>query len=243
MEEIVTVNGQEYKLNTIIKLTQAQRNDVIRQLSTQTVKCSSCGDNNSSRISTLATGCPPSAIKTGTLKTFQCVASGGNGTYNYTLTIGSTVYNSPVGTGASWNQSHTFNTAGTITPVSLRVVDTCTGTTLFATDSCPSGIIVQNSAVNVINVTGCPSSIVIGATCTLSATCTDQFGGAISCVTTWTSLNPTIAIVNSSTGVVTGVSTGTANIYATSGGVNSPNKSVTVSTIPCTTPTCSFTIA
>lgn len=238
MEEIVTVNGQQYRLEASALLTQAQRIDVIRQLSTQTIGCSSCGQNN---ISTLATGCPTSAIKTGTTKTFQCTASGGNGTYNYTLTIGTVVYNSPVGHGASWNQAHTFNTVGTITPVSLRVVDTCTGTTLSCTDSCPSGIIVQDPTVNTITLTGCTSSIVVGATCTLTATCTDQFGAAIACgTTTWLSSNTLVATVPN--GVVTGISAGTANITATAGGKTSAPKTVTVTAVPCTTPTCSFTI-
>lgn len=241
MEEIITVNNQQYKLEISAPLTQAQRTEVMRQLSTQTVGCSSCGSHNNSQISTLATGCPTTAIKTGTVKTFQCAASGGNGAYTYALTVGTAKYSSPTGTGASWNQSHTFNTVGTITPVSLRVVDTCTGSLLFATDSCPSGIIVQDPAVNVVTITGCASSIVVNATCTLSATCTDQFGGAIACGTiTWTSSNTLVATV--SNGVVTGKSAGTSTITATAGG-KSATKVVTVTAAACTTPTCSFTIS
>jgi len=239
MEEIIIVNGIEYRMESTTPLTQIQKNNVIKQLSTQTVGCSSCGDNN---ISTLATGCPTAAIKTGTVKTFQCTASGGNGTYNYTLTIGTVVYNSPFGHGASWNQAHTFNTVGTITPVSLKVVDTCTGTTLFATDSCPSGIIVQNPAVDVVTLTGCPTSIVVGATCTLTATCIDQFSAPISCETiTWLSSNTLIATVIN--GIVTGVAPGIANITVTAGGRTSAPKAVTVTAVPCTTPICGFTIS
>jgi len=239
MEEIVTVNGQQYILNTPTTLTQAQRNEVIRQLSTQTVGCSSCGDNN---ISTLATGCPTTVIPAKTTKTFNCTASGGTGAYTYTLTIGTAIYTSATGIGGSWSQSHTFDTVGTITPVSLKVVDTCTGTTLSCTDSCPSGIIVQDPEIASVTLSGCTSSIQIGATCTLSATCKDQFGASILCqAPTWFSTEPLIATVLN--GVVTGKSAGTTRISATSGGIPSNSVTVTVTAIPCTLPTCSFTIS
>jgi len=238
MDEMITVSGQQYILTSATVLTQEHKNEIIRQLSE--AGCQSCG--NKSNISTLATGCPAAPIPLGTTKTFQCIASGGTGLYTYTLTIGTAVYTSPV-IGNSWNQAHTFNTAGTITPVSLKVVDTCTGTTLSATDSCPSGITVQVRALATITLSGCASpltTVAPGNTCQLTASCLDQFGAAFTCPAfTWTSSNPAVATVNA-TGLVTGISTGTATITATSG-TKAGTKIVTVQTT-CVTPTCSMTV-
>ncbi len=230
MEEIINIDGQQYKLESITPLTQEQKNKVISQLS-----------GSSTNISKLASNCPPSPIPTGTTKTFNCTASAGTGSYTYTLTIGSTVYTSgatPIGN--SWSKSHTFNTPGTITPIHLKVVDTCTGTTLYAEDSCPSGIVVQTPTLSTITLSGCASTIEINATCQLTASCLDQFGASISCGTiSWSSSNPAVVTV-SSTGLVTGVSNGTVTITATSGTITG-TKSVTVQT-SCTTPGCGFTI-
>ena len=236
MEEIINIDGQQYKLESTTPLTQEQRTEVIKQLSK--TGCTSRGTQTN--ISTLASNCPQTPIPLGTTKTFNCTASAGTGSYTYTLTIGSTVYTSSTGIGNSWSQSHTFNTAGTITPIHLRVVDTCTGTTLYAEDSCPSGIVVQTRTLATITLSGCESSIGIGATCQLNASCLDQFGTAFTCPSfTWTSSNTAIATVNS-TGLVTGIANGTVTITATSGTI-SGTKSVTVQT-SCTTPGCGFTV-
>lgn len=236
MEEIIDIDGEQYKLEYITPLTQEQKNEVIRQLSETNFSLY----NNKNNITTLASNCPSSPIPVGTTKTFNCTASAGNGSYTYTLTIGSTVYTSSTGIGNSWSQSHTFNTPGTITPISLRVVDTCTGTTLFATDSCPSGITVQARTLATITLSGCASAIEIGATCQLTSSCLDQFGASFTCPSfTWSSSNTNIATVNSN-GLVTGVSNGTVTITATSGTITG-TKSVTVQT-SCTTPECGFTI-
>ena len=238
MDEIITVNGDQYKLESIAPLTQEQKNEVIKQLSK--TGCTSCGNKNN--ISTLASNCPQTPIPLGTTKTFNCTASAGTGSYTYTLTIGSIVYTSSTGIGNSWSQPHTFNIAGTITPIRLRVVDTCTGTTLYAEDSCPSGITVQARALATITLSGCESSIGIGATCQLNASCLDQFGSTFTCPSfTWTSSNTAVATVNSSTGLVTGIANGTVTITATSG-IISDTIPVTVQT-SCTTPGCGFTIA
>jgi len=231
MEEIIVIDGEQYKLESITPLTQEQKNEVITQLS-----------GMSNNISKLASNCPSSPIPTGTTKTFNCTASAGTGSYTYTLTIGSAVYTSgatPIGN--SWSKSHTFNTPGTITPIRLRVVDTCTGTTLYAEDSCSSGIVVQDRTLITITLSDCESAIETGTTCQLTASCLDQFGASISCGTiSWSSSNPAVATVNSSTGLVTGVSNGTAIITATSGTITG-TKSVTVQT-SCTVPGCGFTI-
>lgn len=238
MEEIIDINGQQYKLESITPLTQEQRNEVIRQLS----KTNFSSHNNKNNISTLASNCPSSPIPVGTTKTFNCTASAGNGSYIYTLTIGTDVYTSgATGIGNSWSKSHTFNTPGTITPIHLKVVDTCTGTTLYAEDSCASGIIVQTRTLATITLSGCASAIGIGTTCQLTASCLDQFGAAFTCPSfTWTSSDTNIATVNS-TGLITGIANGTITITATLGTITG-TKSITVQT-SCTTPGCGFTIA
>ena len=170
MEEIINIDGQQYKLESTTPLTQEQRTEVIKQLSK--TGCTSRGTQTN--ISTLASNCPQTPIPLGTTKTFNCTASAGTGSYTYTLTIGSTVYTSgatPIGN--SWSQPHTFNTAGTITPISLKVVDTCPGTTVFGTDLCSSGIVVQARALATITLSGCESAIGTDATCQLNASCLD----------------------------------------------------------------------
>jgi len=59
-----------------------------------------------------------------------------------------------------------------------------------------------------------------GATATLIAVPRDSVGNAVSAAVTWTSLNPNVATVNASTGVVTAVGSGQATIAATSEGKN-----------------------
>ena len=236
MEEIITVNGQQFNLESSVSLTEEQRNEVIKQLG---------------KISTIgtSTNCPNTSIKTGTSKEFQSTASGGNGSYNYELTIGSTVYNSPIGSGATWNQIHTFNTAGTITPVSLKVVDTCTGTTLYDTSTCALGITVENPILNTVQINdpnNCSSTIgtvTPNDKCQLSATCYNQFGELMTCPTLfWSSDNTTVASVNLYSGLVTGKLAGTATIKALAESIIYGTKVVTVVT-SCTQPSCGFTIA
>ena len=77
------------------------------------------------------------------------------------------------------------------------------------------------------------TSVIQGSTTTLSATAYDnastEFPDAI---ITWTSLDPSVAVVDATTGVVTGVAAGTARIYCTAQygnrTVTSSNFSVTV---------------
>ncbi len=234
MEELISVNGKDYIINTSFPLTNEQRNEVILKLQlTQS-------QHNHSVISIGIPTCTTSPIKKGTTKDIPCTATSTNTSPNFTYTLSVNgvalpSYNSGVTTSPN---SHTFtavpfNTAGTI-PVLLTVSDGCVGGT---SDTALCNVTVEDPIVNSVTLTGCPSSIQVGATCTLSATCTDQFGGAIACgTTTWTSSNTLVATILN--GVVTGVSAGTSTITATAGG-----KSVTkVVTVTCTSPICSFTI-
>ncbi len=249
MEEIITINDQQYKINTPTILTQAQRTEVIAKLS-KTIGCTSCEGNNSSRISTLTASCPTSPIKRTSTKDIPCTidnASSLTPGYVYKLYTYDLLYATYPTSGTTTLTSYTFanvpfNTAGTSVPVKLEVTDSCTGNTI---GSCNCNLVIEDPVVNNVTVdyvSPCTGSIIIGSTCTLSTTCKDQFDTAISCGTpTWTSRDTTIATV-SSTGVVTGVSIGTARIYATVSGINSSDKNVDVTAVPCTLPTCSFTI-
>lgn len=234
MEEFISANGRDYIINTSLPLTNEQRNEVILQLQlTQS-------QYNHSVISLGTPTCTTNPIKRGTTKDIPCTASSTNPNPNFTYTLSVNgvalpSYNSGVTTSPN---SHTFtavpfNTAGSI-PVLLSVSDGCVGGT---SDTALCNVTVEDPIVNTVTLTGCTTSIQVGATCTLSATCTDQFGGSISCGTpAWTSSNTLVATV--SNGVVTGISAGTSTITATIGG-----KSATkVVTVACSSPVCSFII-
>ena len=246
MEEIVTVNGQQYILKSSTPLTQAQRIDVIRQLSIQTTGCSSCGDNNSSKISTLAT-CP--AVNVGATKTLTATdATKGIAPYTYDWLI--TKPDATTDTRTGQTPTYQFSVLGDYT-VKLTVTDSCTGTKIPFTDTC-----TFTSQIKAAIITGCATKC-SGATCALKYTetclftigCTTDNDGNIACPTpiTWSSTDTTVATVSNGptppAGTVTALSkTGSTTITATSGGKTSNLITVNVSATECITPTCSFTI-
>ncbi|MDQ8164589.1 MAG: Ig-like domain-containing protein [Gemmatimonadota bacterium] len=71
-----------------------------------------------------------------------------------------------------------------------------------------------------MSITGNATSVAVGATVTLGATATNASGGSVATTFTWTSANPMVALVGSSTGVVTGVAVGSTTITASAGGQN-----------------------
>jgi alpha-tubulin suppressor-like RCC1 family protein len=75
----------------------------------------------------------------------------------------------------------------------------------------------QTGAVNAVAVTPVRASVSVGSTLSLTADVRDATGNPIDSTVTWASLNPSVATV-SANGVVTGVSPGSADIAATSGG-------------------------
>ncbi len=234
MEEIITVNGQQYVIELSAPMNQAQRNEVITQLGGT---CSTCGSN---QVATLATGCPASAIPVGTVKTFTCNATG-IGPFIFQLTINSVVVHTSLAVASPYSIPNvTFNTVGTYA-VSLKVTDSCTGTILSATDTCPS-VTVQARALASMTVGGCTTALTTAAgvshTCTLSVTGLDQFGTAFTPVDTiYTSSTPTVATVSGA--IVTAVNAGTTTITATSAGITATK----VVTVTCSVPTCSFSMA
>ncbi len=228
MEEIITLNNKQYKLESNVQLTSEQKNNLLQKINATVLNIGS------------ATNCITTPIKIGTSKTFQCTASGGNGSYNYKLTIGSVIYNSPPGSGAFWNQQHNFNVIGVISPIKLEVTDTCTGSTYSDTATCPTGITVQSPILTTLVLIGSNVPIEINNTAPLLIAATDQFGDTFSTTgKTFTSSNPNIASVNSN-GIVTGISEGSAIITVTLSG-KSATTAVNIKAA-CSQPTCNFKV-
>ncbi len=97
-------------------------------------------------------------------------------------------------------------------------------------------VTVRSVPVASVTVTPNPASTIVGQNVSLSATLKDGAGNTLSGrIVGWTSSNVAVATVNSS-GVVTGINSGTATITASSEGV-SGSASVTVSGVPVATVT------
>ena len=83
-----------------------------------------------------------------------------------------------------------------------------------------------------ISITPISTSVNIGSTKQLIATCKDQYDNSIDCPTlTWSSIDDTIATVDSS-GKVTGIKEGMTNVTASDGTITSNISTITVTTIP-----------
>jgi uncharacterized protein YjdB len=95
--------------------------------------------------------------------------------------------------------------------------------------SCSASKSSPTPTVAVITVTPAPASIAMNATQQFTATAKDSSGSTISGVTfAWTSSAPTVATINSSTGVASGVSAGTTQITASASGISSSADVLTV---------------
>lgn len=86
------------------------------------------------------------------------------------------------------------------------------------------------SAVHVIAVTLSTNRVAIGTTVVATAVLRDGTGAIVDGIPTWSSLNPTVALVEP-TGVITGVGLGTATIRATSGTVSTDAQIVVVNPV------------
>jgi uncharacterized protein YjdB len=119
----------------------------------------------------------------------------------------------------TWSTSNaavaTVSTSGVVTAIAAGTA------TISATVSSVVGsaaVTVTAPVVAAVGVTVTPSSIVVGQTSQATAVVVDASGNVIpGAFVTWSSSNSVVATV-SATGVVTGVSAGTATISATSGG-------------------------
>jgi trimeric autotransporter adhesin len=132
-------------------------------------------------------------------------------------------------TWASSNTSvATVNSSGLVTALDAGTV-TITATSEGKSDGVSLTITVVPVAS--VNVTLNPTSIQVGATSTGSAVTRDASNNVLTGRTvTWGSSNTSVATVNGS-GLVTGVSAGTATITATSEGING-TADITVTAIP-----------
>jgi uncharacterized protein YjdB len=96
-------------------------------------------------------------------------------------------------------------------------------------------ITVNPPAVQSVTVSPPTLTLIVGRTANLSATVVDVAGVTVSNPSVaWSSSNPAVANVNSSTGAVTAIGVGSTTIYATSGGKNG-SSIVTVTAAPITT--------
>ncbi len=172
-------------------------------------------------------------ILSGTTTTFTAVTKDAQGnvltgrtiTWNSTNTAAATVNGSGVATGAS----------NLTVPGSTTISATSEGQQ-------SNDATLTVNPVPVASVTIAPPSpdtVLIGYTTQLSATTKDSIGGVLTGRTvTWQSDNTAAATVNSSTGLVTGVAAGTANISATSEG-----KSISVTMVSTIAPVGSVVVA
>lgn len=125
------------------------------------------------------------------------------------------------------------STTGVVTGVAAgtaTIFATSEGVTGAATVTVTTGVPVAT-----VTVTLGAATINVGATTTATAVTRSATNTILTGrVVTWTSSNPGVATVNSSTGVVTGIAGGTANIIGTSEGV-SGQATVTVAVVPVAT--------
>ncbi len=160
-----------------------------------------------------------------------------------TLTVGASTAAAAVARDASnnvltgrpvtWSSSNTavatVNAAGLVTAVSVGSAN-IRGTSEGVTGQ--AALTVSNVPVASVTVTLASPSIQVGLTTTASAVLRDANNNVLTGRTvTWNSSNTAVATVNASTGAVTGVAPGTANIRATSEGVTG-QATITVSAPP-----------
>ncbi len=174
----------------------------------------SCGDFFPSPKAIVAISISPTsgAVKPGATQQFTATGTLGN---NQTEDVTGQV---------NWSSSNaavaTINQAGLATGVALG----------NATIQAKSSDVIATAALTVSNVTAititvASTTIVTGGT--TQATAVDQSNNNITNTVTWTSSDTSVATV-SSTGVISGVSIGTANITASLGSITSGAVSVTV---------------
>jgi len=119
MEEIITVNGQQYKIESTVPLTQVQRNETIKQL------------YEKNTISTLAPTCSASSKLVGNIVTVGSTPSGGTPLYTVAFQKNGVPFKTFPGVPEATNVSTTYT-----------LISTDVGSQVFSvviTDSCATG--------------------------------------------------------------------------------------------------------
>jgi PKD repeat protein len=188
-----------------------------------------CGSASVSTLVTVNTACVTPVANFTINNASQCIT--GNSfvfTNTTTGTAASYTWNFGNGSSTATSPTNTYTTAGTYT-VTLQASSACGGSSMTKT------VTVLGVGTAPAAIGGTPTVPVGGNTSLSSATT----GGV------WTSSNTAVATVNNTTGVVSGVSVGTATITYTINtgcGTTSTNIAVTV-TAPCGAATSSTTAA
>jgi uncharacterized protein YjdB len=139
----------------------------------------------------------------------------------------------------NWTSSNTGvatvnASSGVVTGVSAGSAD-ITATTADGGFTSTCTVTVPSSSVSVTGVTVSPSSASVNVGATTNLTATIAPSDATNPNVAWSSSAPGVATVNASTGVVTGVSAGSATITATTAdGGKTSFSTITVSTVPVT---------
>ena len=195
------------------------------------ITATSSGKSGTSAITVTATPPPPPVVTTVTVSPPSASVVAGS-TVALQATVKDQNGNVMSGQTVAWssnNASATVNSSGVVSGISAG------SATITATSSGKSGtsaitVAAAPPVVTTVTVTPSSASVVAGSTVTLQATVKDQYGNVMSGQTVTWSSNSASATVNSS-GVVSGVSAGSATISATSSG-KSGTSAITVTAAP-----------
>lgn len=158
-----------------------------------------------------------------------------NNTFQFTATTRDGLGNVLTGRVVTWSSSNT--NVATVSSTGLVTGVAGGSATITATSEGVQGTLTVNVVTDVASVTVAPSSFTLttlGGTQQLTATARNASNVVLSeRIVTWSSLNPNVAAVNATTGLVTAVASGSTQIRATvEGVVGSATVTVTV-TDPC----------
>jgi uncharacterized protein YjdB len=175
-------------------------------------------------VTTVTVSPPTASIQVGTTSTLSATVKDQHGSVMTGQTIAWSTDNAATATvNASGVVSGVAAGSATIAAASSGVSGTATITVTTAPPPSP--------VVTTVTVSPTTAAVNVGATTTLTATVKDQNGNVMTGQTVaWSTNNAPVATVSSS-GVVTGVSAGSAMITATSSG-KSGTSSITVNTVP-----------
>lgn len=170
------------------------------------------------------TGGCPNATATRTI-TVTAPPSAGTLSGNQNICTGSTTTFSTTSSGGSWSSSNTG--IATVNASTGLVTGVSAGTATIAYTVTGTGGCGSATAIRSVTVNNAPSAGILSGNQNICTGSTTTFTSTVG-LGTWSSSNTAIATVNASTGVVNGVSAGTATItYTVTGGGGCPNATAT----------------